>query len=363
MKTTLQSLAKIPTVPCLYRHENGSYYGKKKIRGTKKVAALVTADGSNITDRKTAEKALAGWIAKLENPAPADAGMSLASLFEKFEGMNAGKSQSTLDRIAWVKQCVEVGRPALLKMAIYAIKPSDLAELYAARSKDLSPVSFNDMTEKLKAIFEVAVDDAILTVNPCDKVTKNLRRKKVVRTPDEVPTIEQCEAIVSHVRGQEFADTADKSADMLALMHGGALGTAECVLADWKKVKWEAGIIEVRRQKTGAFFSVPIFPHLEPFLVDLWERQGKPGAGRLISILSPKQALYNACKRLGLPAYSPRDLRKARIVWMLRKGVPVETIAKWQGHKDNGVLIRRTYAWITSEADKAFEDVQLAKLQ
>ena len=43
-KTTLQSLTKIPAVNGLYRHENGTYYGKKKIRGVKKVAALTTAN-------------------------------------------------------------------------------------------------------------------------------------------------------------------------------------------------------------------------------------------------------------------------------------------------------------------------------
>jgi len=41
-KTTLQSLSIIPRVAGQYRHGNGSHYGKKKIRGVKKVAALTT---------------------------------------------------------------------------------------------------------------------------------------------------------------------------------------------------------------------------------------------------------------------------------------------------------------------------------
>jgi len=76
-----------------------------------------------------------------------------------------------------------------------------------------------------------------------------------------------------------------------------------------------------------------------------------------------KKALRNACTRLGFPAYSPRDLRKARIVWCLRKGVPVEIIAKWQGHSDNGVLIRKTYANVIDEGARHFEEEQLAKLK
>jgi len=96
--------------------------------------------------------------------------------------------------------------------------------------------------------------------------------------------------------------------------------------------------------------------------VAMWERQGQPKAGPLFSILSPKQALYNACRRLGYEDYSPIDFRKARITWLLRKGIPAELIAKWQGHKDNGVLIRKTYSWVISEADNDYEEAQLAKL-
>ncbi len=95
--------------------------------------------------------------------------------------------------------------------------------------------------------------------------------------------------------------------------------------------------------------------------IGLHERQGTPAAGVLFSILSPKQALYNACNRLEFPAYSPIDFRKARITWFLRKGVAAEAIAKWQGHRDNGVLIRRTYAWVISDSDNAYEQEQLSK--
>jgi adenine-specific DNA-methyltransferase len=115
--------------------------------------------------------------------------------------------------------------------------------------------------------------------------------------------------------------------------------------------------------KLGLDLCVPIYDHLKPFLLDLHERQGTPASGPLFSILSPKQALYNACTRLAFPAYSPIDFRKARITWFLRKSVAAEAIAKWQGHRDNGVLIRRTYSWVISDSDNAYEQEQLSKLR
>jgi hypothetical protein len=71
-KTTFQSLSKIPGVTGLYRHDNGSYYGKKKVRGVKKVAPLRTTGGENIFDRKIAEAALKSWSVALETPSLSD---------------------------------------------------------------------------------------------------------------------------------------------------------------------------------------------------------------------------------------------------------------------------------------------------
>jgi integrase len=361
-KTTLRSLTKIPSVAGLYRHDNGNYYGKKKVGKNKKVLALTTADGANISDRKIAEKALVMWIASLQSPAKTQNEMTFADWWKKFLAQKSGQAAKTQKKCTWVKQCIDLDFPEAWRMRVVDFKPSHLAEFFAKR-RGMAANTYNGLTMHIKNVFEIAVADDIISSSPYEKVTKEVKRKKQSRTPDRVPTIEQCEALVAHVRGQEFADTADKSADMLALMHMAALGQAELIALDWQDVRWEEGnIIIWERKKTGAYFEVPFYQHLKPFLIDLWERHGKPTSGKIISILTPAIALANACKRLKLERYSPRDLRKARIVWMLRKGVPVETIAKWQGHKDNGVLIRRTYAWVITSLDKSFEEAQLAKL-
>lgn len=359
-KSTLQKLSPIPNVPGLYRHENGSYYGKKKIRGNRKVHALTFASGENIKDRKLAEVALAKWKAELTAPKPAT--MLFSELWAKWETNHDGKSEGTKRVIKDVKRGIEMDFPEVFKMAISAIKPSHLSEFFARRSKKLGHYAFNEMSRQIKGAFEIAVNDGLLNESPYAKIPKNMRRKKIKREPAKVPTIEQCEAICDHVRNQQFSDTAEASADMLELMHRAALGTAECIFADWSRVEWEKGYMETKRIKTGAWFRVPLYPHFKPFLSELWERQGKPKAGKLISIKSPKQALYNACKRLGYEAYSPIDFRKARITAMLWKGIPSEQIAKWEGHKDNGELIRKTYSWVITALDDKREQEHLAKL-
>jgi integrase len=87
----------------------------------------------------------------------------------------------------------------------------------------------------------------------------------------------------------------------------------------------------------------------------LWQRSGKPATGRIFNIHSAKQAIYNACKRLGFTFFSPRDFRKMGIVRQIRAGLDEKLVAKFQGHSDGGKLIYDTY---TSEFDSNEEQYE-----
>src|SRR5436190_1983010 len=58
------------------------------------------------------------------------------------------------------------------------------------------------------------------------------------------------------------------------------------------------------------------------------------------------KALSNACKRLGLPPFTHRALRRMFIVRAIERGVDVKVIAEWQGHRDGGKLILNTYSHV-----------------
>ena len=65
LPTTRRLLAKIPNVPCLYRHKiNGKYYGINKINGKEKDHSLDTSD------RKEAELQFEGLDQQLWNWTP-----------------------------------------------------------------------------------------------------------------------------------------------------------------------------------------------------------------------------------------------------------------------------------------------------
>jgi len=352
----------VPTgYPCLFRHDgNKNYYGKKKLKGKTETKALRTDKGEKITDRKLAESALRKWLDYLVAPVTVQA-PTFEEIYGLFLAAKKGKAETTVEKYEFHFKTIKELAPALPAMPVDKIKPSDFNGFLGKLEKQWMPRSYNALTTFIKQVFDLAINDDVIDKNPYDKLAT--KRVTVKDAPAEVPTIEQCEKIVEHIRGQEFADTKDVSADLCAFLHLAALGEAEANWLTWGNIDFEKGVMQCKRIKTGAYFEVPILPHSKPFLLDLQKRQGNPAPDvKVFNVKSIKQSLYNACKRLQFPAYSPRDLRKARIVDLLRKGIDPSVLAKWQGHKDNGVLIRRTYSWVIDDGFKQYEAKQIALL-
>jgi integrase len=98
------------------------------------------------------------------------------------------------------------------------------------------------------------------------------------------------------------------------------------------------------RQKTSTGFAIPIYPQLRPLLEKLCE--GKSNGDGIFKVRDAKKALAGACRRLNLPAFTQRSLRRMFITRAIQLKVDVKTIAEWQGHKDGGKLILDTYSHV-----------------
>jgi integrase len=125
------------------------------------------------------------------------------------------------------------------------------------------------------------------------------------------------------------------------------LGQAEAAGIQRSDVDLEAGRIIIYRHKTDTGFVIPIFPQLRPLVEKLCKR--KKHDEHLFSINESRKALANACKRLGLPQFTHRSLRRMFITRAIERGVDVKVIAQWQGHKDGGKLILQTYSHVNPE--------------
>ncbi|MGA7533366.1 MAG: tyrosine-type recombinase/integrase, partial [Pseudolabrys sp.] len=139
------------------------------------------------------------------------------------------------------------------------------------------------------------------------------------------------------------------SADFLEAC--GLLGLGQAELAGMKRehVDLDAGRILVFRHKTTTGFAIPLFPQARQLVEKLC--RGKKAGDFLFPIVQSRKALTGAVKRLGFPNFTQRSLRRMCglfITRALEKGIDVQTIARWQGHRDGGKLILDTYGHVTS---------------
>jgi integrase len=153
---------------------------------------------------------------------------------------------------------------------------------------------------------------------------------------------------VADIRSQKFnGHDAEQSGDFIEFLGLAGLGQAEAASIIRAHVDLESGRMIVYRHKTDVGFVIPIYPQLRPLVEKLCN--GKKHHERLFVIDQARQALANACKRLELPPYTHRSLRRMFITRAIERGVDVKVIAEWQGHADGGKLILQTYSHVRPE--------------
>jgi integrase len=175
---------------------------------------------------------------------------------------------------------------------------------------------------------------------------KLVRVEKPIRP---TPTWDELHAIVAEVRNQKFSADASDSSELIEFMGKAGVGTAECANLLGHHVYFHKGRITLYRQKTDTGYTIPLFPQVRP-LLDRFRENGKIEPGKpVFRVKDPKKALDAACKRLSIQHFEPRSLRRCFITRAIELGVDFKTIASWQGHRDGGVLIAKTYSHLRNE--------------
>lgn len=356
-KSTRQLLSKISNVPNLYRHTvNGRYYGIKKLGNKRKEHSLDT------TDRKIAERRLAGWIKNLGKLDPEVENTTLGQLIEKFQAANVGRPDSGTDD-SMIKRLTDTW-PLGIDIRLSKIKPSLLDEWLAKNSKDgeWKNTTYNKYCGFLRRLFNIATSDGMIIQSPMDSV--KVSWKKPQKPKRRIPTLEQFAAIVADIRAQKFNAEAEDSADFIEFMGNAGLGQAEInpKAFTWDDVDWDKNGMDILRKKTGERFQVPIYANLKPLLERLSKKEHKQTDG-VLKISDGKKALAAACKRLGYHPFSQRNIRAVQIRRLWRDGVDIKLISKWQGHQDGGKLILNTYTEVFGADDDDYVKAELAKIK
>jgi integrase len=337
---------------CLYRNQSSStYYALLKIRGKQIRSSLKTKI------LVEARRKLKKKREELESIDPEQGKITLDELCKKYLLSVQGQAKSTIVGKTGVIKRIQNDWPGGSNRLIQKIKPSEVMEFlakYPGQSRHRQALNV------LRSMFNIAVADRMIANSPADGEKQRKPRKPIRDTPSP----QEFRQIIESVRSQPHSDTAKESADFLEFLGLAGLGQAEAESLSWGDIDLKENLMTTFRHKTATGFVVPIYPQVQPLLKRRHEaatakNDGQPPtkATKVFSIANPRIGLAAACKRLKMPNYTCRALRRMFITSAIERGVDVKVIALWQGHKDGGKLILDTYSHV-----RPSRSLEMAKL-
>lgn len=332
--------------PCLYRYRGAKYYALLKHGGKQIRRSLDT------TDLPLARRRLAEFRRDLETTDPTLSARTLEAQVTRFQATLTGAA-STLDNHKRTLKKLLVDWPNDAPRILRKITKTDCQQWLA--QYDLAVNTTNQMLTLARRFFDSAVNDGVIPRNPMEEI-KYRKPPKLIRL---TPTRGQFDAIVANLRSQQWnGHGANDTADFVELAGLLGLGQAELSGIQRQHINLETGTIQVFRRKTSETFMIPIYPAARGALERRMAGISPEPTARLLPQDNCKKGLSAACKRLGLPHFEPRSLRRYFITSALRKGVDAPTVAAWQGHRDGGALVLKTY----SDAVRLDHSLRMAQL-
>lgn len=233
---------------------------------------------------------------------------------------------------------MKAGWPAAVpEDALSRLSARDMEEWWKKTCEAYSPQRANHLLMFVRRAVKLAREQGALIADP----TSELKPVKIPRTRLELPTREQFFAVVESMRQQTVRNS--ESADFVEFMAYSGMRPGEIQHLLWEHIGED--VIAVYGGKEGTKNreprKVPIIPAMADLLARM--RAGNTCVGRVFWITKPRDALRNACKRLGLAHQRIYNLRHLFATTCLEAGVDVPTFAMWLGHKDGGALAMKTY--------------------
>lgn len=321
----------------LYRYStSGVYFAHVRIRGKLFRESLQT------TDSETAKRKLSDFRRKKLKVDSKLGKMTLADLLTRYVETLGHLSKSSLKSKNGIIAHLRDEWPHGSDHPVAAIKPGDCEIWISRQAKRVGRSHYNAYVTLLRDLLSFAVRNGVIADNPA-KHLKYLKREKPIRL---TPTWDEFQAIVADIRAQLFNADAKDSADFVEFMGLAGLGQAEIAALMLPDIDFKREQMTTFRRKTRTGFTVPIYPQLHPLLERVVAEARREGRERVFAIKDAKKAISGACRRLGLPNYSPRSFRRMFITRAIEKGIDVKVIAEWQGHRDGGKLILDTYSHV-----------------
>lgn len=215
---------------------------------------------------------------------------------------------------------------------------------WAARLREkYSETRYNGAIQTMRGILQVAVDNGVLLTNPAITKKRNSSRgipaATVPLTPPNLPGAEKFHALLKYLESDPRRKRSERMVKLMTYT-GMRISAVRKLRPDCISLERnEIGVPPVKYQ--AEMIKIPMIPEMRKLAEELLEDY--PGAGPLIPIKSPRRALENACKAVGIPKLTSHDFRHMFTTRAIECGIDVKTIATWLGHQDGGRLILRIY--------------------
>lgn len=320
--------------PCLFRYRDAGYYAVVR-RSGKIVRKSLQTDRLEIAKRK-----LRDFLNEVERAGVDAHSRRFGEVIDEFISSRTG-APATLRRYADIAARIKASWPEGVKQYVRNVDLRQCSAWIKQFNDQLA--SYNLARQWLVMFFNYCIGNNYITRAPFDRST--LKPKKRIKPIRNAPSEEEFTAIIKAIREQPFTDHAQDTGDLVEFMGLAGVGQAECAGLEWQHVSLSTDKMTLFRVKTKTAYTIPIYPKVRPLIERLKELavDADPSAA-VFKIRDPKKALAAACRKLRLPNFSPRSLRRMFIIRAIEKGAPIKTVAEWQGHVDGGVLILSTYS-------------------
>lgn len=325
----------------LVRHRSGTIYVRAKVAGKVIRASLQTKDLR---------------IAKLKRDtrlqelrAAAAAALSPAACKTLGDAINLAQAATILPHLKPSTLAYYAALFGILSKTLPVATPvdkwtaADALAWWKTQVARYAPQRANNLLALLKRVTATMVERHARADDPA----KTLKRVKIQSTEPTIPGQADIARLVESIAAQGKRASKEAAAYVAFLAYSG-LRHGEASQVRWEDVGED--FLRVLGGPDGTKSRKPrSLPISAPLRAVIESRRYADAAGPIFHIKTPRIALDNACKRLGIPHLRLHDLRHFFTTWSIEAGIPIPTIAKWLGHQDGGVLLMKTYGHLRDD--------------
>lgn len=246
-------------------------------------------------------------------------------------------------------------RRGLGHLRLDMIRPTHVKAVFGDMRQKLQPRTCNGALVALNNLLKSARTDNYLKILP----TAELKRFKAATKERRLYTLDEINRVCA--KASEVSRNGIQFADYVRFLTFTGAREVEALKVRWQDVNFELRQVSIGADgdtKNHSSRCVDMSPSLEEHLREMAKRRApdsrwlfpSPQRGNKdIHAKTFRETRLLARAAAGLPEFGFHDCRHFFISKSVMAGIDFMTIAKWVGHKDNGMLVAKVYGHLSDD--------------